>query len=196
MGASKRICEMIIQIFNRHYNTEFVAVRFGNVLGSNGSVIPLFKKQIEAGGPVTVTHPDVIRYFMTISEAVSLVIQAGTYAKGGEIFVLDMGEPVKIFDLAKNLIRLSGYKIDDDIKIVFTGLRPGEKLYEELLMSEEGMTDTENKLIHIGKPIEFDEEKFFQQIELLKKTAENELDDIRQIVQEIVPTYEYQTNKK
>ncbi len=164
MGASKRICEMIIQIFNKHYDTEFVAVRFGNVLGSNGSVIPLFKRQIEAGGPVTVTHPDIIRYFMTIPEAVSLVLQAGAYAKGGEIFVLDMGEPVRILDLAKNLIRLSGYKVDEDIKIEFTGLRPGEKLYEELLMEEEGLQETENKLIHIGRPIEFDEAEFFQQL--------------------------------
>lgn len=150
MGASKRICEMIIQTYNKESNTEYVAVRFGNVLGSNGSVIPLFKKQIAEGGPVTVTHPEIIRYFMTIPEAVSLVLQAGAYAKGGEIFVLDMGEPVKILDLARNMIRLSGYKVDQDIKIEFTGLRPGEKLYEELLMDEEGMTDTPNKLIHIG----------------------------------------------
>ena len=189
MGATKRICEMIIQTFNKYYDTEFVAVRFGNVLGSNGSVIPLFRKQIEAGGPVTVTHPDIIRYFMTIPEAVSLVLQAGVYARGGEIFVLDMGEPVKILDLAKNLIRLSGYKVDDDIRIEFTGLRPGEKLYEELLMSEEGMKETENKLIHIGKPIEFDERKFFVQLKQLKDAVENEADDIRAMIQEIVPTY-------
>ncbi len=189
MGASKRICEMVIQTFNRHYDTEFVAVRFGNVLGSNGSVIPLFKTQIAAGGPVTVTHPDIIRYFMTIPEAVSLVLQAGVYAKGGEIFVLDMGEPVKILDLAKNLIRLSGYKVDEDIKIEFTGLRPGEKLYEELLMSEEGLMDTENKLIHIGKPIEFDETLFYVQLNNLKRAVENECDDVRSLIQEIVPTY-------
>lgn len=189
MGASKRICEMIIQVYNRHYDTEFVAVRFGNVLGSNGSVIPLFKKQIEAGGPVTVTHPDIIRYFMTIPEAVSLVLQAGAYAKGGEIFVLDMGKPVKILDLAKNLIRLSGYKVDEDIKIEFTGLRPGEKLYEELLMDEEGLQSTDNELIHIGKPIEIDEEKFFKQLKQLKEMAQDETGDIRDMIKEIVPTY-------
>lgn len=189
MGASKRICEMIIQVFNRHYDTEFVAVRFGNVLGSNGSVIPLFKRQIEMGGPVTVTHPDIIRYFMTIPEAVSLVLQAGAYAKGGEIFVLDMGEPVKILDLAKNLIRLSGYRVDEDIKIEFTGLRPGEKLYEELLMNEEGLQDTENKLIHIGKPIEFDETKFFAQLKKLEDASRDESNDIRGLIKEIVPTY-------
>ena len=190
MGASKRICEMIIQTFNKHYDTEFVAVRFGNVLGSNGSVIPLFKRQIAQGGPVTVTHPDIIRYFMTIPEAVSLVLQAGAYAKGGEIFVLDMGEPVKILDLAKNLIRLSGYKLDEDIKIEFTGLRPGEKLYEELLMDEEGLQDTANKMIHIGKPIELDEMKFFAQLKALKEESKNESADIRQLIKEIVPTYQ------
>lgn len=192
MGASKRICEMIIQTFNKHYDTEFVAVRFGNVLGSNGSVIPLFKKQILAGGPVKVTHPDIIRYFMTIPEAVSLVLQAGAYAKGGEIFVLDMGKPVKILDLAKNLIRLSGYRVDEDIKIEFTGLHPGEKLYEELLMAEEGMTETANKLIHIGKPIEIDEMKFFIQLKELKELSKNEASDIKGLIQEIVPTYQYQ----
>ena len=191
MGASKRICEMIEQTFNRHYETEFVAVRFGNVLGSNGSVIPLFKKQIAAGGPVTVTHPDIIRYFMTIPEAVSLVLQAGAYAKGGEIFVLDMGEPVKILDLAKNLIRLSGYRVDEDIKIVFTGLRPGEKLYEELLMEEEGLQDTDNRLIHIGRPIELDERLFFKQLKNLEEASKEEVQDIRPLIREIVPTYHY-----
>ena len=191
MGASKRICEMIIQTFNKHYDTEFVAVRFGNVLGSNGSVIPLFKRQISQGGPITVTHPDIIRYFMTIPEAVSLVLQAGAYAKGGEIFVLDMGEPVKILDLAKNLIRLSGYKVDEDIKIEFTGLRPGEKLYEELLMSEEGLQDTDNKMIHIGMPIELDEMQFFAQLKQLKEECKNECRDIRPLIQDIVPTYTY-----
>lgn len=189
MGATKRICEMIIQTYDRHSETEFVAVRFGNVLGSNGSVIPLFKKQIEQGGPVTVTHPEIIRYFMTIPEAVSLVLQAGAYAKGGEIFILDMGEPVKILDLAKNLILLSGHKPDEDIKIEFTGLRPGEKLYEEMLMAEEGMQDTANKLIHIGKPIEMDDEKFMMQLENLKEYVVQEPNDIRRAVQEIVPTY-------
>ncbi|HIT67741.1 MAG TPA: polysaccharide biosynthesis protein [Candidatus Merdisoma merdipullorum] len=189
MGASKRICEMIIQMMNQHSSTDFVAVRFGNVLGSNGSVIPLFKKQIEKGGPVTVTHPDIIRYFMTIPEAVSLVLQAGALAKGGEIFVLDMGEPVKILDLATNLIRLSGYKPYEDIDIEFTGLRPGEKLYEELLMSEEGLQETPNKLIHIGKPIVFDEEKFRRQLAELKETADHDSDAIKQLVQKIVPTY-------
>lgn len=195
MGASKRICEMIVQTFNRHYETEFVAVRFGNVLGSNGSVIPLFKRQIAAGGPVTVTHPDIIRYFMTIPEAVSLVLQAGAYAKGGEIFVLDMGEPVRILDLAKNLIRLSGYRVDEDIKIVFTGLRPGEKLYEELLMEEEGLQETENKLIHIGRPIELDEDKFFVQLKALEVASKNECQDIRPMIQEIVPTYRYENRQ-
>jgi FlaA1/EpsC-like NDP-sugar epimerase len=189
MGASKRICEMIIQTYNNRSQTEYVAVRFGNVLGSNGSVIPIFKKQIEEGGPVTVTHPDIIRYFMTIPEAVSLVLQAGAYAKGGEIFVLDMGEPVKILDLAKNLILLSGHKPDEDIMIEFTGLRPGEKLYEEMLMDEEGLQDTQNKLIHIGKPIEFDEELFLSQLQELADHVVEEPTDIREWVQKIVPTY-------
>ncbi len=189
MGASKRICEMIIQTFNKHYDTNFVAVRFGNVLGSNGSVIPLFKKQIAEGGPVTVTDPNIIRYFMTIPEAVSLVLQAGAYAKGGEIFVLDMGEPVKILDLAENLIKLSGYKVGEDIKIEFTGLRPGEKLYEEMLMSEEGLKDTANKQIHIGKPIDLNEMEFFGQLQRLKEAANAESPNIRRMVQEIVPTY-------
>ena len=189
MGASKRLCEMVVQMMNRESETEFVAVRFGNVLGSNGSVIPLFKKQIAAGGPVTVTHPDIIRYFMTIPEAVSLVLQAGYYAKGGEIFVLDMGEPVKIDTMARNLIRLSGYEPDVDIKVLYTGLRPGEKLYEELLMKEEGMQDTANKLIHIGKPIEMDDELFKKQLERLEKAYKEESTDMKKIVAEIVPTY-------
>ena len=189
MGASKRMCEMVIQMMNSNSKTDFVAVRFGNVLGSNGSVIPLFKKQIEQGGPVTVTHKDIIRYFMTIPEAVSLVLQAGAYAKGGEIFILDMGEPVRILDLAENLIRLSGYVPYEDVQIEFTGLRPGEKLYEELLMDEEGMQDTPNKLIHIGKPIEFDQKLFRLQLNHLSELANLDADNIRQIVKEIVPTY-------
>ena len=189
MGASKRMCEMVVQMMDRRYKTEFVAVRFGNVLGSNGSVIPLFRKQIAEGGPVTVTHPDIIRYFMTIPEAVSLVLQAGAYAKGGEIFVLNMGEPVRILDLAKNLIRLSGYVPNEDIMIEFTGLRPGEKLYEEMLMDEEGMQDTPNKLIHIGKPIEFDEEEFQKQLDELYEIANQDSDHIKEAVQRIVPTY-------
>lgn len=216
MGASKRLCEMVVQAFDKKIKagkaneipfmqmheddmdmdcdfstvkTEYVAVRFGNVLGSNGSVIPLFKKQIEKGGPVTVTHKDIIRYFMTIPEAVSLVLLAGTYAKGGEIFVLDMGSPVKIDTLARNLIRLSGLKPDVDIKIEYTGLRPGEKLYEEKLMAEEGLTKTPNDLIHIGKSIEFDENQFFVDLhELMEKAVENS-DDIRDLVSKLVPTY-------
>ena len=195
MGASKRLCEMVVQMMNRESETEFVAVRFGNVLGSNGSVIPLFKKQIEAGGPVTVTHPDIIRYFMTIPEAVSLVLQAGYYAKGGEIFVLDMGEPVKIDTMARNLIRLSGYEPDVDIKVQYTGLRPGEKLYEELLMKEEGMQDTANKLIHIGKPIEMDDEQFKEQLDRLEKACKEEVTNMKDIVSEIVPTYVRNTEK-
>ena len=226
MGASKRLCEMVIQTFDymikngtperlpklfvheisgdddaleganklipEECKTEFVAVRFGNVLGSNGSVIPLFKKQIAAGGPVTVTHPDIIRYFMTIPEAVSLVLQAGVYANGGEIFVLDMGEPMKIDTLARNLIKLSGYKPDIDIKVEYTGLRPGEKLYEEKLMAEEGMGKTDNDLIHIGKPLEFEHGKFIDNLnELMKVAYGNDEEKIRQVVSEIVKTYKY-----
>ncbi len=219
MGASKRMCEMIVQTFDRmikegrageipplhvheepetwhsapeqvpQARTEFVAVRFGNVLGSNGSVIPLFKKMIARGGPVEVTHKDIIRYFMTIPEAVSLILQAGTYARGGEIFVLDMGEPMKIDTLARNLIKLSGYTPDVDIRIVYTGLRPGEKLYEEKLMAEEGLSTTPNKLIHIGKPIAFDEEEFLRRLPELLDTAYANREDVRRIVKEMVSTY-------
>lgn len=190
MGASKRICEMIIQTYSKRSKTEFVAVRFGNVLGSNGSVIPLFKRQIAAGGPVTVTHPDIIRYFMTIPEAVALVLQAGAFAKGGEIFVLDMGEPMKIDDLARNLIRLSGLVPERDIEINYIGLRPGEKLFEELLMEEEGMQDTDNKLIHIGKPIAFNEEEFLTKLVELETAVTQETENVRDLLQTIVPTYQ------
>lgn len=190
MGATKRICEMIVQSFNKKSNTEFVAVRFGNVLGSNGSVIPLFKEQIEKGGPVTVTHPDIIRYFMLIPEAVSLVLQAGAYAKGGEIFILDMGSPVKIRELAENLIRLSGHTPGKDIEIKYTGLRDGEKLYEELLISEEGIQKTENNLIYIARPMEFDSERLFDRIAYMREIMEGASGrEIVDIVKELVPTF-------
>ena len=190
MGASKRICEMIIQTYDKmSKNTDYVAVRFGNVLGSNGSVIPLFLKQIEKGGPVTVTHKDITRFFMTIPEAVSLVLQADCYAHGGEIFILDMGEPVKIYDLAKKLIRYKGFEPDKDIKIEITGLRPGEKLYEEILMDEEGLKETPNKLIHIGSPIEMDDKKFLKDLDKLIESAYKNKDDIKDKVAKIVPTY-------
>ena len=189
MGATKRICEMIVQTYNRIANTEFVAVRFGNVLGSNGSVIPLFLKQIESGGPVTLTHREITRFFMTIPEAVSLVLTAGLMAKGGEIFILDMGEPVKIYDLACNLIRMKGYEPEKDIKIEVVGLRPGEKLYEELLMAEEGLQETENKKIHIGKPIEIDENKFLLDLDRLIAKAEDNMAGIREDIKAICPTY-------
>ena len=189
MGASKRICEMIVQSMSTRSATKFVAVRFGNVLGSNGSVIPLFKKQIADGGPVTVTHRDVIRYFMTIPEAVSLVLQAAAFASRGEIFVLDMGEPVRIDDLARNMIRLSGFEPDVDIKIVYTGLRPGEKLYEEMLMKEEGLRTTQNELIHIGKPLDIDAVAFDAQLKSLYAACKNNSPRICTLVAEIVPTY-------
>ena len=195
MGATKRICEMIVQTMDKQSETKFVAVRFGNVLGSNGSVIPLFKEQIREGGPVTVTHPDIIRFFITIPEAVSLVLTAGGLAKGGEIFILDMGEPVKILTLAENLIRLSGFKPYEDIPIEFTGLRPGEKLYEEILLNEEGMKKTANKKIFIGKPIELDTEKFHEKLIELKKVAlKNDKDGIDKLIAEIVPTFNHMKN--
>ena len=226
MGASKRLCEMVVQTFDRkiregkadelprlfthgedgdllenvripeNVKTDFVAVRFGNVLGSNGSVIPIFKKQIAKGGPVTVTHPDIVRYFMTIPEAVSLVLQAGTYAKGGEIFVLDMGSPVKIDLLARNLIKLSGYTPDVDIKVEYTGLRPGEKLYEEKLMAEEGMKTTPNHLIHIGRPIPFDEDEFLEKLQELMQAAYSNEKDMKQRVAEVVDTYTPEEKKQ
>ncbi|MDY5986578.1 MAG: nucleoside-diphosphate sugar epimerase/dehydratase [Lachnoclostridium sp.] len=197
MGASKRLCEMVVQMMNRQCeNTDFVAVRFGNVLGSNGSVIPLFKKQIAEGGPVTVTDKNIIRYFMTIPEAVSLVLQASYYAKGGEIFVLDMGDPVRIDDMARNLIRLSGYTPDVDIMIKYTGLRPGEKLYEELLMDEEGLQETENELIHIGKPIQMDDDWFEKKLRQLDEASHKESEDMKAIVAEVVPTYQYKKSER
>ena len=191
MGASKRLCEMVIQMCNQKSDTEFVAVRFGNVLGSNGSVIPLFKQQIAAGGPVTVTHRDIIRYFMTIPEAVSLVLQAGAYARGGEIFVLNMGEPVKILDMAENLIRLSGYEPYKHIQIQFTGLRPGEKLFEELLMEEEGLQDTKNGRIFIGHPMDIDYPWFEDELKKLDEAAWMETKDMRAMVHKLVPEYNY-----
>lgn len=196
MGATKRICEMIVQSLAKLYKTEFAAVRFGNVLGSNGSVIPLFKRQIKEGGPVTVTHKDIVRYFMTIPEAVSLVLQAGAYAKGGEIFVLDMGEPVRIYDLAINMIKLSGFEPFKDIDILVTGLRPGEKLYEERLMKEEGLKKTANDMISVGKPLEFDEITFIDKINALYKLSRKESKDIKNIVKDLVPTYVVYKDKK
>ncbi len=189
MGATKRICEMIIQTMNKRYDTDYVAVRFGNVLGSNGSVVPLFRKQIENGGPVTVTHKDIVRYFMTIPEAVSLVLQAGAYAKGGEIFVLDMGDPVKIYDLAENMIKLCGLEPNKDIEIKITGLRPGEKLYEERLMAEEGLKKTANDMISIGKPLKINEESLLTKVQELYVEAYNETDRMKELVHELVPTY-------
>lgn len=192
MGASKRICEMVIQTYNQRSKTEYVAVRFGNVLGSNGSVVPLFKQQSREGGPVTVTHPDIIRYFMTIPEAVSLVLQAGAYAQGGEIFILDMGEPVKILDLAENMIRLSGLVPGEDIEIKFTGLRPGEKLYEELLIDDDNKKETANKRIFIGQPIKIDEAEFDEKMKELEKATFSEDENIRQVVKKLVPEYTIQ----
>ena len=193
MGATKRICEMIVQSFNKVSETDFVAVRFGNVLGSNGSVIPLFKEQIENGGPVTVTHPDIIRYFMLIPEAVSLVLQAGAYANGGEIFILDMGSPVKIRELAENLIRFSGHVPGEDIEIKFTGLRDGEKLYEELLISEEGIQKTQNDLIYVARPMDFDSENLFEKISYMREImAGASSRQIVDVVKDLVPTFKPQ----
>jgi FlaA1/EpsC-like NDP-sugar epimerase len=189
MGATKRIAEMIIQATNRHSKTKFAAVRFGNVLGSNGSVIPLFKKQIVNGGPVTVTHPEVTRYFMTIPEAVQLVIQAGSMVIGGEVFVLDMGQPVKIYDLARNLIKLSGYKPDEDIEIVFTGLRPGEKLYEELLLEEEGLSTTRHNKIFVAKPIFTDLAMLKRELAILSELLLQDAEEVINYIPHIVPTY-------
>ena len=189
MGATKRVAEMIIQAFAKQSKTEFVAVRFGNVLGSNGSVIPLFKRQIEQGGPVTVTHPEIIRYFMTIPEAVQLVLQAGAMAEGGEIFVLDMGEPVKIYDLARNLIKLSGFEPDIDIKIEFSGLRPGEKLYEELLLAEEGVQATKNDKIYVAQPLHSDIAILMREIECLKEVMIKNTDEVIDYMKVIVPNY-------
>ena len=192
MGATKRICEMIVQTYSKRSETEFVAVRFGNVLGSNGSVIPLFLKQIEAGGPVTLTHRDITRFFMTVSEAVSLVLQAGLMANGGEIFVLDMGQPVKIYDLAVNLIKMKGYIPERDIKIEITGLRPGEKLYEELLMAEEGLESTPNNLIYIGQPIDMNHEEFLEQLDTLLAEAEKNSNNIKDEIKVVCDTYKPQ----
>ncbi len=189
MGASKRICEMIVQTINKKYDTDYVAVRFGNVLGSNGSVIPLFTKQIQEGGPITVTHKDIVRYFMTIPEAVSLVLQAGAFAKGGEIFVLNMGDPVKIYDLAINMIKLSGLEPFKDIDIKITGLRPGEKLYEEMLMREEGLEQTPNSMIFIGKPLDIEEHTLFDTIAEMKELAYQETEKMKEVVHQLVPTY-------
>lgn len=194
MGATKRICEMIVQTYNRMSETEYVAVRFGNVLGSNGSVIPLFMKQIEAGGPVTLTHREITRFFMTIPEAVSLVLESGIMANGGEIFVLDMGEPVKIYDLAVNLIKMKGYVPEKDIRIEIVGLRPGEKLYEELLMAEEGLQETENELIHIGKPIKMDSETFMENLNRLISIAEDNSMEIKSELSKVCDTYTPQNN--
>ncbi|MEG2678001.1 MAG: polysaccharide biosynthesis protein, partial [Oscillospiraceae bacterium] len=197
MGATKRICEMIIQAMSKKSKTRFVAVRFGNVLGSNGSVIPLFKDQIACGGPVTVTHPDIVRYFMTISEAVSLVISAADIAKGGEVFVLDMGQQVRILDLAENLIRLAGFLPYKDIQIEFTGLRPGEKLYEELLLSEEGITETEHKKIFIGNPGDIDKDSFFKKLAELKLLAyANKRSEVLSDVISMVPTFHHEEEKR